>query len=148
MCTMHKITKISHVQNRHKITDSLLHSLCDNKTAPQPREFQKAAKKLLLDLQIAAPRATNYYAASTRKIAVDNATVYAIAQCNLNLSQSVCLECIKLRSRSLYDCLPSTSGLAMSNICFMRYGRTPFFRQNQKTDIASLLWDGETATLL
>ncbi|KAM0067679.1 putative protein kinase RLK-Pelle-DLSV family [Helianthus debilis subsp. tardiflorus] len=124
---------------------SLLHSLCDNKTAPQPREFQKAAKKLLLDLQIAAPRTTNYYAASTRKITIDNATVYAIAQCNLNVSQSVCLECIKLRSRSLYDCLPSTSGLAMSNICFMRYGRTPFFRQNQQTDIASLLWDGHSS---
>ncbi|MFS7955576.1 putative protein kinase RLK-Pelle-DLSV family [Helianthus anomalus] len=27
----------------------------------------------------------------------------------------------------------------------MRYGRTPFFRQNQTTDIASLLWDGHSS---
>ncbi|KAI7733047.1 hypothetical protein M8C21_033404 [Ambrosia artemisiifolia] len=115
--------------------------LCDNRTSPQPTEFQTAAQKLLLDLQIAAPRAPKYYAASTRKVESGDATVYAIAQCNLNVSQSVCLECLKLRSQSLYDCLPTASGRAMDNGCFMRYDRTPFFRQNQSTDISSLLWD-------
>ncbi|KAJ0485796.1 putative protein kinase RLK-Pelle-DLSV family [Helianthus annuus] len=115
--------------------------LCDNTTSPQPEEFRKAAQKLLFDLQIAAPRAPIYYAASTRKVASGDATVYAIAQCNLNVSQSVCLECLKLRSQSLYDCLPTASGRAMDNGCFMRYDRTPFFRHNQSTDISSLLWD-------
>ncbi|KAI3704409.1 hypothetical protein L1987_74629 [Smallanthus sonchifolius] len=117
--------------------------LCDNTTAPHQKEFRKAAERLLLDLRIAASRATNFYAASTMKVAVDNATVYAIAQCNPNAGQSVCLECLKLRSRSLYDCLPATSGRATTGLgCFMMYDRAPIFGQNQTTDITSLLWDG------
>ncbi|KAM0022060.1 putative protein kinase RLK-Pelle-DLSV family [Helianthus debilis subsp. tardiflorus] len=119
--------------------------LCDNTTSPQPEEFRRAAQKLILDLQIAAPRAPIYYAASTRKVASGDATVYAIAQCNLNISQSVCLECLKLRSQSLYDCLPTASGRAMDNGCFMRYDRTPFFGHNQSTDILSLLWDDDSS---
>ncbi|KAI3794365.1 hypothetical protein L1987_36995 [Smallanthus sonchifolius] len=115
--------------------------LCDNTTSPQPTEFRKAAEKLLSDLQIAAPRASKYYAVSTRKVDDSNATVYAIAQCNLNVSQSVCSECLQLRSGSLYDCLPTVSGRAMDNGCFMRYDRTPFFGQNQATDISHLLWE-------
>ncbi|KAI3775702.1 hypothetical protein L1987_45451 [Smallanthus sonchifolius] len=130
----------SAVNNRASIV------LCDNTTAPQPKEFRKAAERLLLDLRIAASRATNIYAASTMKVAVDNATVYAIAQCNLNARQSVCLECLKLRSRSLYDCLPATSGRATTGLgCFVMYDRAPIFRQNQTTDIASLLWDGDSS---
>ncbi|XP_076881597.1 cysteine-rich receptor-like protein kinase 2 isoform X2 [Bidens hawaiensis] len=123
--------------------------LCDNITASQPKEFRKETEKLLSDLATAASRATNFYAASTRKIAVDNTTVYAFAQCNLNISENGCLECLKLRSRSLYDCLPTTSaqaafGPTLNNGCFMRYARTPFFGQNQTTDIASLLWDANS----
>ncbi|KAJ0771100.1 putative protein kinase RLK-Pelle-DLSV family [Helianthus annuus] len=131
--------------NFYTQANTVVYSFCNNKTAHQPREFRKAAEKLLLDLQIAAPRTKKYYAASTRKIVVDNETVYAIAQCNLNVSQSSCLECLQLKSRFLQVCLPSTSGFTMTNRCFMRYGRTPFFRQNQKTDIASLLWDGHSS---
>ncbi|XP_076907366.1 cysteine-rich receptor-like protein kinase 2 [Bidens hawaiensis] len=119
--------------------------LCDNTTSPQETEFQRAAQKLLSDLQIAAPRAPMYYAASTRKVGASDATVYAIAQCNLKVSQSVCLECLQLRSKSLFDCLPTSSGRAMDNGCFMRYDRTPFFRQDQKTDISPLLWDDDSS---
>ncbi|KAK1421491.1 hypothetical protein QVD17_23856 [Tagetes erecta] len=116
-------------------------AVCDNKTAPQPKTFQNAGKRLLIDLQIAAPRTTNFYAASS-KVAMDNTTVYGFAECNPNVGQSACLQCLKLRSRSLYDCLPAISGRAfMDNGCFMRYDRTPFFGQNQTTDITSLLWD-------
>ncbi|KAI3704405.1 hypothetical protein L1987_74625 [Smallanthus sonchifolius] len=121
--------------------------LCDKTTSPQPTGFQKTTKRLLLDLQIVAPRTTNFYAASTRKIVVSNATVYAIAQCTLNISQSVCLKCLKLRSESLYDCLPTISGRAMDSGCFMRYDMTPFFGQNQITNIKSLLWDGDSSTM-
>ncbi|KAD7479169.1 hypothetical protein E3N88_02305 [Mikania micrantha] len=115
--------------------------VCDNTTLPQPTEFREAAEKLFLDLQIAAPRAPKYYAASTRKVASGNATVYAFAQCTLNISQSVCLQCLQSRSRSLLDCLNTTSGRAMDPGCFMRYDRTPFFGQNQTTDISSLIWE-------
>ncbi|KAD7478588.1 hypothetical protein E3N88_01724 [Mikania micrantha] len=115
--------------------------VCDNTALPQPTEFREAAEKLFLDLQIAAPRAPKYYAASTRKVASGNATVYAFAQCTLNISQSVCLQCLQSRSRSLLDCLNTTSGRAMDPGCFMRYDRTPFFGQNQTTDISSLIWE-------
>ncbi|XP_076929093.1 cysteine-rich receptor-like protein kinase 2 [Bidens hawaiensis] len=115
--------------------------LCDNATSPQPIQFRKAAQSLLVDLRIATPRTTNFYSASTRKVAVGNVTIYAIAECNLNISQSVCLECLELRSKSLFDCLPCTSGRATDSGCFMRYDKTPFFGQNQKTNITSLLWD-------
>ncbi|XP_076900353.1 cysteine-rich receptor-like protein kinase 2 [Bidens hawaiensis] len=116
--------------------------LCNNTTAPQPIGFQKATTKLLSDLQIAAPRASNYYAASTRKVS-SNATVYAFAQCHLNISQSVCLKCLQMTT--VYGCLPSVSGQAMDNGCFMRYDRTPFFGQSETTDISSLLWDGDSS---
>ncbi|PWA55678.1 hypothetical protein CTI12_AA423060 [Artemisia annua] len=119
--------------------------LCDdNTTSPQPVEFQKTAEKLLQDLTVAAPRASKYYALSTRQVDDSNATVYAIAQCNLNISQSVCLECLQLRTLNLHDCLSTVSGRAMDNGCFMRYSRTPFFGQNQTMDISSLLWDDDS----
>ncbi|KAF5769135.1 putative protein kinase RLK-Pelle-DLSV family [Helianthus annuus] len=116
--------------------------LCANTTSPQPTEFRKAAEKLLSDLQIAAPRATNYYAASTRKVAAGNATVYAFAQCHQNISQSDCSKCLQLRT--VYSCLPTTSGRSMDNGCFTRYDTTPFFGRNETTDISSLLWDGDS----
>nr|XP_043628723.1 cysteine-rich receptor-like protein kinase 2 isoform X2 [Erigeron canadensis] len=119
-------------------------ALCDSVTSLQPTEFQTAAEKLLLDLQIVAPRTPNFYAVSTRQIADGNATVYAIAQCNLNISQSVCLECLKSISSALHDCLPTISGRGMDNGCFMRYSSTPFFRQNQTMDLTSLLWNGHS----
>nr|XP_043634779.1 putative receptor-like protein kinase At4g00960 [Erigeron canadensis] len=119
--------------------------VCDNVTSPdEPTEFRKAAEKLLSDLQTAAPRAPKYYALSERKLPDGSATVYAIAQCNLNVSQSICSECLKLRSSSLYACLPTISGRAMDNGCFMRYSRTPFFGPNQTTDISSFLWDEDS----
>ncbi|MFS8010114.1 putative protein kinase RLK-Pelle-DLSV family [Helianthus anomalus] len=119
--------------------------LCSNTTSPQPTEFRKAAEELLSDLQIAAPRATNYYAASTRKVAAGNATVYAFAQCQQNISQSDCSKCLQLRT--VYSCLPTTSGRSMDNGCFTRYDTTPFFGRNETTDILSLLRDGETSIL-
>nr|XP_043629242.1 cysteine-rich receptor-like protein kinase 2 isoform X2 [Erigeron canadensis] len=114
-------------------------ALCDNVTSLQPTEFRTAADKLLLDLQIAAPRTPNFYAASTRQIADGNATVYAFAQCFQN--QTVCSECLKSTSSALHDCLPGISGRGMDNGCFMRYSSTPFFQQNQTMDLTSLLWN-------
>ncbi|GKB33951.1 cysteine-rich receptor-like protein kinase 2 [Tanacetum coccineum] len=98
-----------------------LHVLvCDNITSSQPKEFRKAAKKLLRDLTAAAPRTSNFYAASTRQEGDGNATAYAIAQCNLNVSQSVCLECLKLGSLDLDECFPAITGRAIDIACFIR----------------------------
>lgn len=117
--------------------------MCGNTTSPQATDFRKATDSLLSDLRTAAPRTSNFYAASTRRISNSNGTVYAIAQCNLNLNQSICEDCLDSRYTSLGACIPGTTGRAVDIGCFMRYSRTPFFRKNQTTDITRLLGDGE-----
>ncbi|KAI3775707.1 hypothetical protein L1987_45456 [Smallanthus sonchifolius] len=100
------------------------------------------------DLRTAAPRTSNYYAASTRRVPDGNHTVYAIAQCNLNISQSVCQGCLNSRYSSILDsCLPGTTGRAIDNGCFMRYSSTPFFGLNQTTDITPFLGDGKASSI-
>lgn len=100
------------------------------------------------DLRTAAPKTSNYYAASTRRISDSNSTLYAIAQCNLNLSRSVCEECLNSRYGSLDACIPGTTGRAIDNGCFMRYSSTPFFGLNQTTDITPFLDDGKAPSTL
>ncbi|KAI3704420.1 hypothetical protein L1987_74640 [Smallanthus sonchifolius] len=119
--------------------------ICGNTTSPQPANFRKAVEGLMSDLRTAAPRTSNYYAASTRRVPDGNHTVYAIAQCNLNLSQSVCQDCINSRYSSIDSCLPGTTGRAIDNGCFMRYSSTPFFGLNQTTDITPFLDNGDSS---
>nr|XP_043634450.1 cold-responsive protein kinase 1-like [Erigeron canadensis] len=119
--------------------------ICGNKTSHHPSDFRKTTNSLLSDLRTATPKTSNYYAASTRQLSNSNVTVYAIAQCNLNLTQSVCKDCLNSRYNSLDDCLPGTTGRAIDNGCFMRYSKTPFFRPNQTTDITNLLGDGDSS---
>ncbi|KAI3794372.1 hypothetical protein L1987_37003 [Smallanthus sonchifolius] len=83
---------------------------CNNASSTQQPEFRKTANELLSDLSIAVPRASNFYAASTRRIADGIVTVYAIGQCNLNLSQSACAECMGSRYTALDSCLPGSPG--------------------------------------
>ncbi|PWA86224.1 hypothetical protein CTI12_AA142130 [Artemisia annua] len=118
--------------------------MCGNTTSPQAADFRKATDSLLSDLRTAAPKTSNFYAASSRRISNGNGNVYAIAQCNLNLSQSICEDCLDSRYTSLGACIPGTTGRAVDIGCFMRYSRTPFFRQNQTTDITCLLGDGDS----
>ncbi|KAI3704419.1 hypothetical protein L1987_74639 [Smallanthus sonchifolius] len=54
--------------------------ICGNTTSPQPANFRKAVEGIMSDLRTAAPRTSNYYAASTRLVPDGNHTVYAIAQ--------------------------------------------------------------------
>ncbi|CAI9272118.1 unnamed protein product [Lactuca saligna] len=115
--------------------------ICGNITSPQQTEFRKTVEGLISDLRTATPRTSDFYAASTRALPDSSGTVYGIAQCNQNLSQSVCEDCLNSRYSSLDDCLPNTNGRAIDNGCFMRYSSTPFFGQNQTTNIAPLLWD-------
>ncbi|XP_076927407.1 cysteine-rich receptor-like protein kinase 2 isoform X1 [Bidens hawaiensis] len=119
--------------------------ICGNTTSPQQANFRKTVEGLISDLRTAAPRTSDYYAASTRPVANSNHTVYAIAQCNLNLSQSVCQECLNSRYSSLDSCLPVTNGRAIDNGCFMRYSSTRFFELNQTTDITPFLGDGDSS---
>ncbi|KAI3775685.1 hypothetical protein L1987_45434 [Smallanthus sonchifolius] len=120
--------------------------ICGNTTSPQPANFRKAVEGLMSDLRTAAPRTSNYYAASTRRVPDANHKVYAIAQCNLNLRQSLCQDCLNSRYSSIDSCLPGTTGRAIDNGCFMRYSSTPFFGLNQTTDITPFLGDGDSST--
>ncbi|XP_076954145.1 cysteine-rich receptor-like protein kinase 44 [Bidens hawaiensis] len=126
-----------------KVRNGLLK--CNNGSLTQQAEFSKTTNGLLSDLRIAVPRTSNFYAASLRVISKGNATVYAIGQCNLNLSQSDCVECMDSRYTTLDSCLPSSSGRSMDRGCFMKYSTTPFFRQDQITNIKPLLWDGDSS---
>lgn len=119
--------------------------VCGNQTSSQPT-FTRIVKNLLSDLRVATPRTPDYYASSTRRVS-SNVTVYAIAQCHMNISQSDCARCLSISSTTLQDCLPNTFGRAIDAGCFMRYSNIAFFRDNQSTDLAPFLKDGETLLL-
>ncbi|KAI3722972.1 hypothetical protein L2E82_34221 [Cichorium intybus] len=119
--------------------------VCGNQTSTH-ETFKETVKSVLSDLRVATPRTTNFYAAATRRITDINATIYAIAQCDVNITQSVCAECLSVRRTTLFNCLPNTVGRAIDAGCFMRYSNTAFFRDNQSTDLAQFLNDGTSST--
>nr|GEU35724.1 cysteine-rich receptor-like protein kinase 2 [Tanacetum cinerariifolium] len=119
--------------------------VCGNQTSSRPA-FRETVKKLLSDLRVATPRTPEFYAASTRRVTGSNVTIYAISQCNINISQSDCAKCVSIRSTTLSECLPSTTGRAIDAGCFMRYSNTAFFRDNQTTDLTPFLKDGNSST--
>ncbi|CAH1413816.1 unnamed protein product [Lactuca virosa] len=137
-------------ENRNFYNDAIVKTsiaICGNTTSSYPKELKKIASGLLSDLQIATPKTSNFFAVSTRQITGSNATVYAVAQCVRNISESMCVECLKIRSRFLADCLPSTLGRAIDDGCFMKYSETPFFQFNQTTDISNLLQNENSRNL-
>ncbi|XP_071708628.1 uncharacterized protein [Rutidosis leptorrhynchoides] len=114
--------------------------VCGNQTSSEPTPFRNTVKSMLSDLRIATPKTPDYYTASMRNVKGSNETVYAIAQCNLNVSQSDCKDCLSIRIKTLSDCLPNTNGRAIDAGCFMRYSITAFFRDNQTTDLKPFLY--------
>ncbi|PWA58332.1 Concanavalin A-like lectin/glucanase, subgroup [Artemisia annua] len=119
--------------------------VCGNQTSSQPA-FRETVNTLLSNLRVATPRTPQFYAASTRRVTGSNLTIYAISQCNINISQSDCAKCLSIRSTTLSDCLPNTNGRAIDAGCFMRYSNTAFFRDNQTTDLTPFLEDGDSST--
>ncbi|XP_023767473.1 cold-responsive protein kinase 1 [Lactuca sativa] len=111
--------------------------LCGNQSASQPT-FQQDVNGLLSDIKDATPKTSNFYVASTRKITNGNGTVYAIAQCVENTSQTICQNCINAAYNDLSNCLPNTEGRSIYMGCFSRYSVTPFFNDNQTIDITNL----------
>ncbi|KAL7611311.1 hypothetical protein Lser_V15G12081 [Lactuca serriola] len=138
-------------ENKNFYNDAIMRTstigICGNTTSSHPKEQKKTASGLLSDLRTAIPRIPTYFAASTRQITGTNQTVYAIAQCGPNITQSMCAECLEIRFRLLDNCLPSTSGRAIDDGCFMRYSEIPFFQANQTTDIKSFLTNGYSRNL-
>lgn len=120
--------------------------VCGNQTS-SITTFRETVTKLLSDLRVATPKMSDFYAASIQHATGSNVRVYAIAQCNINISQSDCAECLSIRTATLSDCLPNTFGRAIDVGCFMRYSNTAFFRDNQTTDLTPFLKDGKTSFL-
>ncbi|KAI3794384.1 hypothetical protein L1987_37015 [Smallanthus sonchifolius] len=122
--------------------------ICGNESTSQPIiAFNQAMKELLSDITVATPRTSDFYIASTRQLTSGtNATVYAIAQCVENASQTICKNCLNTAYNNLFsNCLPADDGRAINVACFMRYSEFPFFQNNQTINIIPFLRKGSSS---
>ncbi|XP_034682923.1 cysteine-rich receptor-like protein kinase 2 isoform X2 [Vitis riparia] len=118
-------------------------AICGNQTASQVTAFQAAVEGLLADLEVATPRIDDFYVAYKKEVVGGGgATVYGMAQCAETVSPSACRECLKVANGNINSCLPSTYGRAVDAGCFLRYSNTPFFADNQTTNITPFLEKG------
>jgi serine/threonine protein kinase len=117
-------------------------AICSNDTTSEPTAFQIAAQALLTDLKTAAPRINGYFTAATRAVS-GGGTVYAVAQCARTVSQSGCLDCLKVAYGNIQSCPPNKDGRAVDAGCFLRYSATAFFGANQTTNITPFLGGGQ-----
>ncbi|XP_076887799.1 cysteine-rich receptor-like protein kinase 42 [Bidens hawaiensis] len=112
---------------------------CGNQSASRQTTFNQAVDGVLSNVRDATPKTSNFYVASTRKIISENVTVYVTAQCIENINQDICQTCMNTAYGKLNDCLPNTEGRYSDMACFTRYSDTPFFNDNQTTDITNVL---------
>ncbi|XP_031275887.1 cysteine-rich receptor-like protein kinase 2 isoform X2 [Pistacia vera] len=115
---------------------------CGNQTASDATAFQTAVSGLLADLQVATPKINGFFAASKRAVGESSNEVYAIAQCVESISESGCRDCLQVAYGNINRCLTSTVGWAVDVGCFLRYSESPFFADNQTTDITPFLKTG------
>ncbi|XP_029126432.1 cold-responsive protein kinase 1-like isoform X2 [Cajanus cajan] len=114
--------------------------LCGNQTVDESSDFSAVGQQVLMDLQIATPKISGFYAAT--KTQVSGGAIYAIAQCAETLTQDTCKDCLSIEQSTIQGCLPNTNGRAFDPGCFMRYSETPFFADNQTIDINPFLKQG------
>nr|GMC90286.1 cysteine-rich receptor-like protein kinase 2 [Ipomoea batatas] len=133
-----------------QITDRITagtYRVCGKRTASKQDIFNATAQQLLNELLLATPRINGFYAAAKlQEETPGGATTYAVAQCAETVSQSSCKDCLSLAYNNIEDCLPnSADGRAADAGCFLRYSDTPFFADNQTTDIARFLGKGSSS---
>ncbi|KAH6799382.1 hypothetical protein C2S51_035866 [Perilla frutescens var. frutescens] len=117
--------------------------ICGNQTAAMPAEFEAEGQTLLMNLEAATPRMNPYFAATKRSVAnSNNLTIYGVAQCAQTISQTGCQDCLTVAFRNIQGCLPDADGRAIDAACFLRYSDTPFFADNQTTNITPFLGAG------
>ncbi|KAH6837539.1 hypothetical protein C2S53_008512 [Perilla frutescens var. hirtella] len=117
--------------------------ICGDQTAPTPAEFEAEGQTLLMNLEAATPRMNPYFAATKRSVAnSNNLTIYGVAQCAQTISQTGCQDCLTVAFRNIQGCLPDADGRAVDAACFLRYSDTPFFSDNQTTNITPFLGAG------
>ncbi|KAM4085267.1 hypothetical protein ACJW30_10G014000 [Castanea mollissima] len=128
---------------------------CGNRTAPQSNAFVETVKRVLAELQVAVPRIDGFFAAIKKKVgggggggggsdSGNNMTVYGVAQCVESASKGACQECLKVAYGNIERCVPETDGRAVDAGCFLRYSDTPFFADNQTTNITPFLRNGDS----
>ncbi|KAG4989565.1 hypothetical protein JHK85_032548 [Glycine max] len=116
--------------------------ICGNQTAVgATTSFNTTAQQVLMELQIATPKITGFFAATKTQLAGGGA-IYAIAQCAETATESACLDCLTVGYNNIHICLPNTDGRAFDAGCFMRYSETAFFADNQTIDITPFLKQG------
>ncbi|KAG4989584.1 hypothetical protein JHK85_032567 [Glycine max] len=117
------------------------HTFCGNQTADESTAFGTVGLQVLMDLQIATPKISGYFAATKTHVA--GGAIYAFAQCAETLTPDTCLNCLSNQLSNIQGCLPNTNGRAIDpSGCFMRYSETPYFADNQTTDISLFLKQG------
>ncbi|KAK7852687.1 cysteine-rich receptor-like protein kinase 2 [Quercus suber] len=124
---------------------------CGNRTASQSNAFVETMERVLAELQVAVPRIDGFFAAIKKKVggggggdSGNNMTVYGVAQCVESASKGACQECLKVAYGNIERCLPETGGKAVDAGCFLRYSDTPFFAENQTTNITPFLRNGDS----
>ncbi|RZB50682.1 Cysteine-rich receptor-like protein kinase 2 [Glycine soja] len=124
-----------------QIPTTISNTICGNQTADESTGFGAVGQQVLMDLQIATPKISGYFAATKTQVA--GGAIYAIAQCAETLTQDTCSDCLSIAQSGIQDCLPNTDGRGVNPpVCFMRYSETPFFADNQTIDISPFLKQG------
>ncbi|XVF14714.1 hypothetical protein REPUB_Repub09cG0085400 [Reevesia pubescens] len=120
--------------------------ICGNETASETSAFEEAVQGLLADLQVATPRINGYFTATKKEVVGGrNATVYGVAQCIETITESGCRDCMQVVTTDIQRCPPNTNGRAVDVGCFLRYSDSPFFADNQTTDITPFLRTGNSS---
>ncbi|KAL7612353.1 hypothetical protein Lser_V15G05893 [Lactuca serriola] len=121
--------------------------ICGNQLASETTIFNQIVGELLSDIRVATPRTSNFYVASTKRLPSGNTTIYAIAQCVESVTQPICEQCMNISYNNLNSCPPSKEGRTLDFGCFLRYSQTPFFQDNQTTNIIHFLSKGSSRKL-
>ncbi|KAJ6302770.1 hypothetical protein OIU77_016791 [Salix suchowensis] len=133
--------------NKHKIVAIELngdahYGDCRNPTASPA--YQESVKSLLSDLQIASPKIPGFFATSKKEVVGENSVVYGVAQCVETISKAGCQDCLTVAYGDLQTCFSKADadGRSINVGCFFRYSDTPFFADNQTTDLKPFLRNG------
>ncbi|KAK0596356.1 hypothetical protein LWI29_014901 [Acer saccharum] len=116
---------------------------CGNRTALQVTAFSAAVKELVQNLQVTTPKISGFFVASKEELVGggggNNTGVYGVAQCVETISESGCRDCLATAYDNIQRCFGNAFGWAVDVGCFIRYSDTPFFADNQTTNLAPFL---------
>ncbi|TXG68991.1 hypothetical protein EZV62_003926 [Acer yangbiense] len=116
---------------------------CGNRTALQATAFSAAVKELMQNLLVTTPKISGFFVASKEELVGggggNNTAVYGVAQCIETISESRCRDCLATAYDNIQSCFVNAFGWAFDVGCFLRYSDTPFFADNQTTNLAPFL---------